>query len=373
MTHPPAFPNTTELIMSNAPTSPMSGSPPVLKPLEEVSRRAGDDALADRLLELRTWLVDDLMVLENDLAGCPGAAQGLNPTGELARCAEAHLVAQPGKRIRPLCVMLAARMGGRAFDEAVKDLAVSCELIHAATLLHDDVLDEGEERRGTPTSRVLYGNSASILAGDHLLLYALRRVDHTGDATLLTSAMKTISEMVAAETLQLERRRRFEPSREDYMSVVKGKTAALFRWGLKAGGKIAGMSSEHVNALGEVGLALGTAFQLIDDVLDLEGDPEVTGKALFADLREGKLTWPVILGCERNPALLEMMRAHILDESVSAGTIVHVLREVNAVADTRAFAEAQGATARELLSRLGDTEARRAMELIIDTIVFRRA
>ncbi len=344
---------------------------PVLASLEQITRREGDPSLADRLATLQTWLASDLYELEQDLAETSQKSQELNKTGDLARKAAAHLIAQPGKRIRPLCIMIAARMGNKKFDQQVKDLAIACELMHAATLLHDDVLDEGEERRGTPTSRVLFGNTASVLAGDHLLLYALRKIENVGKQELLSSAMKTMSEMIAAETLQLEQRRSFLPSRENYISIVEGKTAALFRWGLRAGGTIASLTPNQIDSLGKIGFALGKAFQLIDDVLDLEGDPKLTGKNLFTDLREGKLTWPIILGCERDPNILPLIQAHIKDASIPAKQIVDALSKLNAIADTRALAESEGAFAKQLLQSFPPTQAREAMKVIIDTIILR--
>src|SRR5690606_25678383 len=188
-------------------------------------------------------------------------------------------------------------------DAQVRDLAVACELVHAATLLHDDVIDEGTERRGAPAARVIYGNSASVLAGDALFTEALRLVGRAGVPGLLDELLTVIAEMVDAEALQLERRGRLDLSREAYLRVIRGKTATLFRWALRAGGGAAGLGAGQVDALGEAGASLGLAFQLTDDLLDLDGDPAVTGKDALADLRQGKVTWPVILACEREPDL----------------------------------------------------------------------
>ena len=214
---------------------------------------------------------------------------------------------------------LGAKLAGIDHDQRVCDLAVACELVHAATLLHDDVIDEGTERRGAEAARVVYGNSASILAGDYLLIEALSRVQHAGVPELLTTIMATIGQMVEAEALQLERRGRFEPDRASYMRVIEGKTASLFQWALSAGAILGGMGERDVEALSKAGLALGLVFQLVDDVLDLEGDPALTGKDMFADLLQGKLSWPLILATEADPGLSAEVRA--LCEDAAKGSV----------------------------------------------------
>ena len=281
---------------------------------------------------------------------------------------------RPGKRVRPICVLLAARMGGRSFDAEVREVATACELVHAATLLHDDVIDLGDERRGAPSARMIYGNAASVLGGDHLLVDALRRV-RGAPMHLQHALVDVIASMVEGEALQLERRGRFEPDRAAYLTVVEGKTAALFRWALRAGGTLGGLPAEQVAVLAEIGVALGTAFQLVDDVIDLEGDPAVTGKSACVDLREGKLTWPLILAAERQPGLAERMRAFAaaegeLDE-LSVVRLVADIKRTGALEDTRAEAVARTNVAREGLRTLPAGAARDALSTVIDTVLAR--
>jgi octaprenyl-diphosphate synthase len=345
----------------------------VMGNLATVSRREGLDPLAERLLELRTWLAEDLVGLEAEIDAMDAAR-----APDLATKAARHLLERPGKRIRPLCVMLSARLGGRRCDDVVRDLAVSAELVHAATLLHDDVIDEGDERRGAAAARRIYGNSASILAGDHLLIEALRRVRGTGEDTALGELIDVIGEMVAAEAVQLERRAAFTPERGSYLDVIHGKTAALFRWGLAAGGRAAGLDADALAALQKAGVALGMAFQLVDDVLDLTGDPTVTGKSALTDLREGKLTWPFIIACEREPALRAHLAALIStpESEWAAGAVGEVVERVlatGAVEETRRFAAQQGEIAREALSPLAPGRARDALELVVEAAVRRAA
>jgi octaprenyl-diphosphate synthase len=340
---------------------------PVLDPLASVAREHGEGDLADRLLELKAFLVDDLTAIEQAMSGIDAEVRGVSTgDGILARQAARHLLDRPGKRIRPLCVLLAARLGNRQLDPVVRNLAVACELVHAATLLHDDVLDQGDERRGAPTSRLVYGNSASILGGDHLLVEALKLVEVTGYPPLLRSLLGVISEMVHAEAIQLEQRRRFRPEREIYLRVIHGKTAALFRWGLAAGGAVADVPGSQLGHLARVGDALGMAFQLIDDVLDLTGDAAVTGKTPIADLREGKLTWPVIIACEKDVGLARDLERFVRgDDSSNALELVQRIRESGAVHAARAFAEEQGATATAELAHLPPSPTREAIGMVV--------
>lgn len=358
-----------------ATTEPMNGDP-VMGALSVTSARHGLDPLAERLADLGAWLSDDLEALD-------AALDALSPPptpparGELAVRAAGHLLAQPGKRIRPLCVMLAARLGDRTFDAPVRHLAVAAELVHAATLLHDDVIDMGDERRGEPTARVIFGNSASILGGDHLLIEALRMVRQAGSLDLLDRLLAVISSMVAAEALQLERRHRFDPDPELYHRVIEGKTAALFKWALRAGGTIAGLDEPALDALERLGLAMGKAFQLVDDVLDLASDSAQTGKSPLADLREGKMTWPFIVGAQRDPDLAHtlgrwmMGDPDVTDDAAGALKLVQRLEACGAIDDTRQLARAQIDEAREALALLPPGRPRSAIEAVIEATVRR--
>lgn len=348
-----------------------------LAALETAAARAGAGSTAERLAGLRSWLASDLGALE-------GALENLSRTAALeddpgTRRAARHLLLQPGKRLRPLCVLLAARVGGRALDAQVGDLAVASELVHAATLLHDDVIDEGTERRGAPAARVIYGNSASVLAGDALFTEALRLVARARCPGMLEELLAVIAEMVDAEALQLERRGRLDLSRQAYLRVIRGKTAALFRWVLRAGGAAAGLEGPQVDALGEAGASLGLAFQLVDDILDLSGDPTVTGKDAFADLRQGKVTWPVIVACERDPDLRQHVAAIAAAGEDEAGDVpgarlealLEGVEQTRALAATRTQAEAYAGASRAALATLPAGPARAALEALVDAAIER--
>ncbi len=345
----------------------------VLLSLSQATQREGLDVLTQKLMALRTWLHNDLAELEEALLGLDAKyAQSLQKG---VRGAASHLLALPGKRIRPLCVMLASRFSTRARMQEVHAAAVACELVHAATLLHDDVIDDATERRGAPSSKMLYGNAASILAGDHLLVEALRRVHPLQPSSLLGSLLEVISTMVEAEAIQLERRGRFEPNQQVYLDVIQGKTAVLFRWGLQTGAVLAGLSEEQVQALGNVGTCLGMAFQLVDDVLDVEGQFTDTGKGALADVREGKLTWPLIIASERDASFKEELdrwarSGEQMSES-SAHEVAMRVQSLGALEATKQFAVEKAEEACRYLQWLPECAAKTSLQVVVESAVHR--
>jgi octaprenyl-diphosphate synthase len=181
-------------------------------------------------------------------------------------------------------------------------------LLHSATLLHDDVVDEGMERRGAVTARRLWGNGVSVLAGDLLLVCSLELTQNHG-AELMPSLISTLRQLIEGEILQLRGRVELDVTEATYQRILLDKTASLFRWSAGTGARLAGASVDHQEKLAAFGEHLGGAFQLVDDVLDYSG--EQTGKTLLADLAEGKLTLPLVLAVERRPQIAELLgRSH---------------------------------------------------------------
>ncbi|HEY2407961.1 MAG TPA: polyprenyl synthetase family protein [Polyangiaceae bacterium] len=252
------------------------------------------DRAAARLIAVQELLSDDLRWVERALSEVVG--QGEHPGTDAAR----HLLARGGKRVRPIALMLSAACFG-AITPKVRELAVVAELIHSATLLHDDVVDEGSERRGAPTSRLAWGNAISVLSGDMLLVHALSRTQvHAPD--LMPDLIQTLRRLVDGEIVQLRGRRELDVSEATYERILRDKTASLFAFATRAGARLAGASAADEERLGLFGERIGIAFQLIDDLLDYTGQD--TGKALLTDLREGKLTLPLVLAAARMPELM---------------------------------------------------------------------
>ena len=328
----------------------------VLDRLAQTSAARGAPTLAEKLASLDRWVRADLVDFERELATLPRGER-------VVHAAAHHLLDLRGKHLRPVCVALASRFG-EGFTPRVRGLAVAVELVHSATLLHDDVVDVAERRRGQPTASVVFGNAASIFAGDWLLVAALRRIAATGIDGLLDRMLAVIDEMIVAESVQLERRGKLTGARADYFTIIEGKTAALFRWAMVAGARAAGLPAAAEVALERFGLHLGVAFQAVDDELDFA---DGTGKDPLADLREGKVTYPLVVALEREPRLcsqLERLLAQELprrEDLVAVGTLV---RGTGALVATRALAEDHVHRALAVLEELPAGAARDALATV---------
>lgn len=345
------------------------GTGAILAQLGGVCRGRGLPDLAERLAGLHALVREDLEDVEASLAHLPRDAS-------LVRRSAHHLLDLGGKRLRPTCVALASRVGA-GFDAAARELAVAVELVHAATLLHDDVVDVGATRRGAPAARAIYGNAASIFAGDWLLIEALRRVRRARVPSTFDRLLAVIEEMILAESLQLEGRGRVAGDRETYFRVVEGKTAALFRWAMYAGGQAGRLPERACQALEGYGMQLGVAFQAIDDLLDFTGDVRTMGKVAFADLREGKLTYPLIVALERDPSLLPLcaeLAAAPVDEpppETVCARVREALRATGALDETLELAQSRAARAVAHLGGLPPGPGTDALATVAAATVYR--
>jgi octaprenyl-diphosphate synthase len=205
----------------------------------------------------------------------------------------AHLVEAGGKRLRPMLTLAAARLCGYGGPYHVH-LAATVEFIHTATLLHDDVVDESERRRGRPTANLLWDNKSSVLVGDYLFARAFQLMVEPGSLRVLDILANASATIAEGEVLQLTAAQDLATTEDTYLQVVRGKTAALFSAATEAGAVIAAASDAEVQALFTYGDALGVAFQIVDDLLDYGGSAAVIGKNVGDDFRERKLTLPVI-------------------------------------------------------------------------------
>ena len=204
-----------------------------------------------------------------------------------------------GKRFRPLVALLAARAAGYIDPVRITVAAVG-ELLHTATLLHDDVIDSGEYRRGRPTARLQFGNGMAVLTGDFCLARGLQAIAYSGRISAVQTLADAVTRMAEGEVAQLQVAGDASLDRQRYYLVIDRKTAALIAWCASVGGLLEPKVSA---ALHRYGLEIGYAFQIADDVLDYTSDVDQTGKARGQDLHDGKLTLPLILACEADPGL----------------------------------------------------------------------
>jgi octaprenyl-diphosphate synthase len=209
-----------------------------------------------------------------------------------------HLISSGGKRLRPILTLAMADLNGYRGEGHVK-LAASVEFMHTATLLHDDVVDESELRRGKVAPRMLWGNQASVLVGDFLLGQAFKMMVEVGSMTCLDILSTAAAVIAEGEVMQLAAAKNTATSEDEYLAVIRGKTAELFAAACEVGPVIAGKGKAERAGCRSFGMNLGIAFQLVDDVLDYGGSTAKLGKNVGDDFREGKVTLPVVLAFRR--------------------------------------------------------------------------
>lgn len=214
---------------------------------------------------------------------------------ELIKQVSHHLISSGGKRIRPILVVISAQACGLTKKADSYDLASAVELIHTATLLHDDVVDSSYMRRGKQTANAIWDNKVSVLVGDYLFSVAFQLMVRVGDIRILDLLSKTSSRMADGEVAQLQLLSNINITKENYLDIIRDKTAILFAASCQAGAMISGANEDQINALAKFGENLGIIFQLVDDILDYYAQSKVLGKNLGDDFFERKITLPVIL------------------------------------------------------------------------------
>jgi octaprenyl-diphosphate synthase len=284
-----------------------------------------------------------------------------------------QLVLAGGKRVRPLACLLVTRACGGDVSRAIP-LAAAIELIHSATLLHDDVMDEGEERRGRPASRVLWGNLVSVLSGDLLLTSALELVQQSGVEGAMADTLATMQSLIGGEVAQLKARGRDDLGIDGYMEIVRGKTASLFASACRAGARVAGAPSEVIEAMGRFGERVGVAFQIVDDVLDLEGIPHEVGKRLGHDLAEGKTTLPLALALAQDAAHLRpLLITARAGDTLAAARVSQAASVREACEEARLFALEETEAGLTQLSSLPETQERELLIMLVKGLIYRRS
>jgi len=285
---------------------------------------------------------------------------------ELAR----HLIDSGGKRLRPMLTIAAARMCGYDGADHVR-LAASVEFMHTATLLHDDVVDESDMRRGKKTARILWGNEASVLVGDFLLGQAFKMMVDVGELEALRILSDAAAVIAEGEVMQLMASKNTETNEDEYLAVINAKTAALFSAAAEVGAVLAGRPKAEQAALRSYGKNLGIAFQLVDDVLDYSGDEEKLGKSVGDDFREGKITLPVVLAYRRgDDGERDFWKRVLQDGEINDGDLeraISLVKQHGAIEDTIERARHYGSIAHDALAIFPETNYKAAL---LDAVAF---
>jgi octaprenyl-diphosphate synthase len=285
-----------------------------------------------------------------------------------------YLQSSGGKRLRPSLLLLSAKLAGHSGSTAIQMGAV-VEMIHAATLVHDDVIDAAQTRRGRPSTNVKWGNHTCVLAGDWLYMQAFQVALRERNFQILDLLISLTQMMVEGELLQLERIGRIDVTEADCMELVDRKTACLFSVCAKLGGLAGGGDAQVQERLGEYAWNLGMAFQLVDDVLDFTAREKTLGKPVGGDLREGKVTLPLVYALERGSAeerrLVEaILRDRNYDE-VPFARILSLLEKYRGIERVRDRAQAFTDKARHIIGEFPDSPYQRALLAVTELVTER--
>ncbi|MDK9722738.1 MAG: polyprenyl synthetase family protein [Rhodospirillales bacterium] len=285
-----------------------------------------------------------------------------------------HIIAAGGKRLRPMLTLASAKMCGYKGERSVK-LAACVEFIHTATLLHDDVVDESDLRRGQESANAVWGNKASVLVGDFLFSRSFELMVEDGSLSVLAILSRASSVIAEGEVLQLITANDTSTSESSYLEVIRAKTAALFAAACRVGGVVAERPAAEELALDGYGLNLGIAFQLIDDVLDYSAKQAVLGKAVGDDFREGKITLPVILaylrGDEEERAFLRRTLEDLDQSDGDLDRAIGLMTRHACLSDTVDRARHYGAMARDALGVFKPGPEKQALLDIVDFCIER--
>jgi octaprenyl-diphosphate synthase len=312
---------------------------------------------------------DDLIQVEQELARQTSVA--FEPVSEIT----SYLLGGGGKRLRPALLLLSARYAGRSNGEGAIRLAAVVELLHSATLIHDDVIDSANTRRGRPSANSRWGNHRSVLVGDWLYMLSFQMALEERNFRILDILIDLTQKMVEGELIQLEKIGRIDVTEEDALRLATYKTACLFSGCARLGAVLGGMEIVTEEALAEYGRYAGLAFQLVDDVLDFTASAEQLGKPVLSDLKEGKVTLPLIYAMENGHREARELVARVLEEkefsSVRPETIVALVQESGALERARNLAHDYARRAKACLNGHGDSEYARALLTLPDFILER--
>ena len=285
-----------------------------------------------------------------------------------------HLIDSGGKRLRPMLTIASAKLVDAGGDGPVR-MAAAVEFMHTATLLHDDVVDESDVRRGKKSARILWGNQASVLVGDFLLGQAFRMMVDVGSLPGLKILAHAAAVIAEGEVLQLAAAKNMATTEDEYLAIINAKTAALFSAAAEVSPALVGRPADEQAALKSYGRNLGIAFQLVDDALDYAGDSERLGKSVGDDFREGKITLPVILAYRRGAKAEREFWSKALVEGDSGddnlARAIDLVKRHRTIEATLERARTYGAMAKDALAIFPDGTARRALLDVVDFCVSR--
>jgi octaprenyl-diphosphate synthase len=322
-------------------------------------------ASVDRLVELVTG---DMDRVNTTILSRTGSDVTMIP--EVAN----HLINSGGKRLRPMLTLAMARLTGYPGDGHVK-LAAAVEFMHTATLLHDDVVDESEMRRGRLAARMLWGNEASVLVGDFLLGQAFKMMVEVGSLRALDILSSAAAVIAEGEVMQLGAAKNTATTEDEYLAVIRAKTAELFAAACEVGPTIAGRSKDEQAACRSYGMNLGVAFQLVDDALDYGGKSAKLGKNVGDDFRDGKITLPVVLSFRRGSDSERVFWRRTLEDGDATDsdleTAVSLMNKHRALEDTIMRARHYGSIAKDALALFPDSAMKSALVEAVDFAIGR--
>jgi octaprenyl-diphosphate synthase len=311
---------------------------------------------------------DDLRLVEEEIR------RELDSPVTLIQDMGEYIAGAGGKRLRPMLLLLAARLAGAHGSRCVR-LACVVELLHTATLIHDDVVDQAPLRRGRPSANAQWGDDASVLVGDHLYSKSFAMLVRDNDRAVMETLARATVSMTEAEVFQLERKRSGLLTEADYIRIISQKTASFISACCRIGGLLGDIGPEQVEALTRYGLDVGVAFQISDDSLDFVADQSRLGKAVGADLREGKRTLPLIAMLKRaSPAEDERVRLLLRRPTLSPAEVEEIRQlvvEHAGVEYAMEWAHEYASAAKRDLEAFPPSEERETLALIADFVVDR--
>jgi len=311
---------------------------------------------------------EDLTAVETEIR------RELNSPVPLIQEMGSYIAGAGGKRLRPILLLLAARLAEYRGPRAVR-LACVVELLHTATLIHDDVVDEAPLRRGRPSANAQWGVDASVLVGDHLYSKSFAMLVRDNDRGVMETLARATVSMTEAEVFQLQLKRSGLTSEADYTRIITQKTASFMSACCRIGALLGELRPQQTEALTRYGLDIGIAFQISDDALDFDADQDRLGKAIGADLREGKRTLPLIAMLERvSQTEAERVRALLRRRTLATAEIEDIRRlvlEAEGVEYARARAQAFARAAKADLDAFAPSEERETLSLVADFVVDR--